>query len=90
MFLAAMFFGNHMTKRKLLLCEILLKPESSRFTRATSMHLLALNNGYTRLLPDLLKLTKEAGFNLDSVYQLGAVDMILELSSISGTFKELL
>jgi hypothetical protein len=33
---------------RLLLVEMLLRPESSRFVRTTSMQLLALNSGITR------------------------------------------
>ena len=64
----------------LLLCEMLLRPTSSRFVRTTSMQLLALNNGVTRTEGDMIKLVRAAGFQVRKVHEMRAVDSIIEAS----------
>jgi hypothetical protein len=76
---SAMLSNQSSAKPRLILCEILLHPKSPRFVRETGMHLLALTNGYTRVLPELLRLTKEAGFELERVCDVRSIDTILEL-----------
>ncbi|KAJ6566268.1 S-adenosyl-L-methionine-dependent methyltransferase [Mycena capillaripes] len=65
-------------EQKLLVCEMLLHPDSSRFVRTTSMQLLALNNGVTRTLAAMRALIEEAGFVVRNVHQMRAVDSIIE------------
>ncbi|THH29959.1 hypothetical protein EUX98_g4226 [Antrodiella citrinella] len=63
---------------KLLLCEMLLRPTSSRFVRTTSMQLLALNDGVTRTEGEMVRLVKAAGFQVVKVHDMRAVDSIIE------------
>ncbi|KAJ6566042.1 S-adenosyl-L-methionine-dependent methyltransferase [Mycena capillaripes] len=65
-------------EQKLLVCEMLLRPDSSRFVRTTSMQLLALNNGVTRTLTAMRGLIEEAGFVIRDVHYMRAVDSIIE------------
>jgi hypothetical protein len=64
--------------QKLLVCEMLVRPDSSRFVRTTSMQLLALNNGVTRTLDAMRALIEEAGFVIRKVHNMRAVDSIIE------------
>ncbi|KAF7346972.1 S-adenosyl-L-methionine-dependent methyltransferase [Mycena venus] len=64
--------------QKLLVCEMLLHPDSSRFVRTTSMQLLALNNGVTRTLAAMRALIEQAGFIVREVHYMRAVDSIIE------------
>ncbi|KAJ7766958.1 S-adenosyl-L-methionine-dependent methyltransferase [Mycena maculata] len=64
--------------RKLLVCEMLVRPDSSRFVRTTSMQLLALNNGVTRTLDAMRALIEQAGFVIRKVHSMRAVDSIIE------------
>ncbi|KAJ7094326.1 S-adenosyl-L-methionine-dependent methyltransferase [Mycena epipterygia] len=66
------------TQQKLLVCEMLLRPDSSRFVRTTSMQLLALNNGVTRTLGAMRALIEQAGFVVRKVHTMRAVDSIIE------------
>ncbi|KAJ7210105.1 S-adenosyl-L-methionine-dependent methyltransferase [Mycena pura] len=65
-------------EQKLLVCEMLLRPDSSRFVRTTSMQLLALNNGVTRTLAAMHALIEQAGFVVRGVHHMRAVDSIIE------------
>ncbi|KAJ7141986.1 S-adenosyl-L-methionine-dependent methyltransferase [Mycena filopes] len=65
-------------EQKLLVCEMLVKPDSPRFVRTTSMQLLALNNGVTRTLGAMRALIEEAGFAVRKVHSMRAVDSIVE------------
>ncbi|KAJ7186476.1 S-adenosyl-L-methionine-dependent methyltransferase [Mycena filopes] len=65
-------------EQKLLVCEMLVKPDSPRFVRTTSMQLLALNNGVTRTLGAMRALIEEAGFTVRKVHSMRAVDSIVE------------
>jgi hypothetical protein len=65
-------------EQKLLVCEMLLHPDSSRFVRTTSMQLLALNNGVTRTLAAMRALIEQAGFIVREVHYMRAVDSIIE------------
>lgn len=62
----------------LLLCEMLLRPASSRFVRTTSMQLLALNDGVTRTDAEMVKLVETAGFEVRRIHDMRAVDSIIE------------
>lgn len=62
----------------LLLVEMLLHVESSRFVRTTSMQLLALNNGVTRTQCEMESLVRQAGLSVRRVVHMRAVDSILE------------
>ncbi|KAH8079791.1 S-adenosyl-L-methionine-dependent methyltransferase [Cristinia sonorae] len=70
------------TAPKLLLCEMLLRPTSSRFVRTTSMQLLALNNGVTRTEGEMRKLVEVAGFKVVKIHEMRAVDSIIEASPV--------
>lgn len=63
---------------KLLVCEMLLQANSSRFVHLTSMQLLALNNGATRTEAEMVALVKRAGFTIVNVHAMRAVDSIIE------------
>lgn len=66
----------------LLLCEMLLRPDSSRFVRTTSMQLLALNNGVTRTEGEMTGLVKAAGFQVRKVHEMRAADSIIEATPL--------
>lgn len=63
---------------RLLLVEMLLQPDSSRFVRTTSMQLLALNSGITRTQEEMEALVRKAGFKVSQVKHMRAVDSIIE------------
>lgn len=63
---------------RLLIVEMLLRPDSSRFVRTTSMQLLALNNGITRTQEAMEDLVRKAGFKVASVTRMRAVDSVIE------------
>ncbi|KAI0823437.1 S-adenosyl-L-methionine-dependent methyltransferase [Trametes gibbosa] len=63
---------------KLLVCEILLHPDSGRFIYTTSVQLLALNNGVVRTHQEMVDLLKQAGFSIVASHSMRAVDMIIE------------
>ena len=81
----AMLSGKTTTTRqpKLLVCEMLLQPNSSRFVHLTSMQLLALNNGATRTEDEMVALVKRAGFEVVNVHAMRAVDSIIEAVPIA-------
>ncbi|EJD39075.1 S-adenosyl-L-methionine-dependent methyltransferase [Auricularia subglabra TFB-10046 SS5] len=62
----------------LLVCEMLLREDSSRFVRTTSMQLLALNNGITRTQDAMIALLEQAGLEVKHVHHMRAVDSIIE------------
>lgn len=68
---------------KLLVCEMLLQANSSRFVHLTSMQLLALNNGATRTEAEMVALVKRAGFSIVNVHAMRAVDSIIEAVPIA-------
>ncbi|EIN08722.1 S-adenosyl-L-methionine-dependent methyltransferase [Punctularia strigosozonata HHB-11173 SS5] len=70
--------GVPVGERTLVVCEMLLRPDSSRFVRTTSMQLLALNNGITRTLDAMRGLIEQAGFVVRKVHSMRAVDSIIE------------
>jgi hypothetical protein len=63
---------------RLLLVEMLLQPESSRFVRTTSMQLLALNSGVTRTQEEMEGLVRKAGLKVENVTHMRAVDSVIE------------
>lgn len=65
-------------KSRLLLVEMLLREDSSRFVRTTSMQLLALNNGITRTQCAMEDLVRKAGFKVAKVTHMRAVDSVIE------------
>lgn len=67
---------------KLLVCEMLLCYNSSRFVRTTSMQLLALNNGITRTESHMIELVESAGFRVNRVCEMRAADSIIEATPV--------
>ncbi len=65
-------------RSKLILCEMLLRADSHRFTRTTSMQLLALNSGLTRTETEMIRLVERAGFSVIKSHRMRAVDTIIE------------
>ena len=63
---------------RLLLVEMLLRPDSSRFVRQTSVQLLALNSGITRTQEAMEALVVRAGFKVARVTHMRAVDSVIE------------
>jgi hypothetical protein len=63
---------------KLVLCEMLLRDNSHRFIRTTSMQILSLNGGLTRTETEMVKLLDIAGFSVVKVHQMRAADTIIE------------
>jgi O-methyltransferase domain len=63
---------------RLLLVEMLLRPDSSRFIRQTSVQLLALNSGITRTQADMEALVVRAGFKVSRVTHMRAADSVIE------------
>jgi len=63
---------------RLLLVEMLLRPESSRFVRLTSMQTLALNNGITRTQEEMEALLLRAGLKVACVTHMRAADSVIE------------
>lgn len=63
---------------RLLLVEMLLRPDSSRFVRQSSMQLLALNSGITRTQEEMEALVVRAGFKVANVTHMRAVDSVIE------------
>lgn len=63
---------------KLILCEMLLRDDSHRFIRTTSMQLLALNGGLTRTETEMVQLVERAGFSVIKSHRMRAVDTIIE------------
>jgi hypothetical protein len=63
---------------RLLLVELLLRSDSSRLVRTTSMQLLALNSGLTRTQEEMEILVRRAGFKVDKVTHMRAVDTVME------------
>lgn len=70
--------SNLGSKPKLLLCEMLLHPDSHRFIRTTSMQLLSLNGGLTRTMAEMIKLLEMAGFSVVNSHKMRAADTIIE------------
>ncbi|KAF9446750.1 S-adenosyl-L-methionine-dependent methyltransferase [Macrolepiota fuliginosa MF-IS2] len=69
---------NPTTQSKLILCEMLLHPDSHRFIRTTSMQLLSLNSGLTRTETEMIRLVEEAGFVVIRSHKMRAADTIIE------------
>ncbi|KZT20604.1 S-adenosyl-L-methionine-dependent methyltransferase [Neolentinus lepideus HHB14362 ss-1] len=63
---------------RLVVCEMLLHPDASRFVRTISMQLLALNNGITRTQGEMMQLVEKAGFKITKVNYMRAADSIIE------------
>lgn len=63
---------------RLLLVEMLFRPDSPRFVRMTSMQLLCLNNGITRTQEDMEALMVRSGFKVVCVTHMRAVDSVIE------------
>jgi hypothetical protein len=63
---------------RLLLVEMLLRPDSSRYVRQTSVQLLALNSGITRTQEAMEALVVRAGFKVSRVTHMRAVDSVIE------------
>ena len=63
---------------RLLLVEMLLHAESSRLVRTSSMQILALNNGMTRTREEMENLLLLAGFKVQRVTNMRAVDSVIE------------
>jgi hypothetical protein len=64
--------------RKLLVCEMLLPERPTQFVRQTSMQLLTLNNGFVRTQAHMIRLIEQAGFKVEKVHHMRAVDSIIE------------
>lgn len=64
---------------KLLLVEMLLHHDSSRFIRTTSMQLLALNSGITRTVVEMARLVERAGMRVVKTVGMRAADSIMEV-----------
>ncbi|XP_006459128.1 hypothetical protein AGABI2DRAFT_116080 [Agaricus bisporus var. bisporus H97] len=65
-------------KPKLILCEMLLRADSHRFIRTTSMQLLSLAGGLTRTELEMVLLLEKAGFSVVRSQRLRAADSIIE------------
>ena len=63
---------------RLLLVEMLLRPDSSRFIRQTSVQLLALNSGITRTQEAMEALVVRAGLKVSRVTHMRAADSVIE------------
>jgi ATP-dependent protease HslVU (ClpYQ) ATPase subunit len=63
---------------RLLVVEMLLRPDSSRHIRQTSVRLLALNSGITRTQEAMESLVVRAGFKVSRVTHMRAVDSVIE------------
>jgi hypothetical protein len=63
---------------RLLVVEMLLRADSPRFVRTSSMQILALNNGVTRTQGEMEGLIKKAGFRIEKVTSMRAVDSVIE------------
>lgn len=70
--------SSHTGGARLLLVEMLLREESSRFVRTTSMQLLALNSGITRTQGEMEALVVKAGMKVNKVTHMRAVDSVIE------------
>lgn len=69
---------NPTAQPKLILCEMLLRPDSHRFIRTTSMQLLSLNGGLTRTETEMVQLVERAGFSVIKSRKMRAADTIIE------------
>lgn len=65
---------------RLLLVEMLMKAESSRSVRATSVYFLAMGSGMTRTQAELESLARKAGFKVVTVTHMRASDAIIEVA----------
>lgn len=63
---------------RLLLVEMVLRAESPRFVRTTSMQILALSNGVTRTEVEMESLLEKAGFKVNKVTHMRAIDSVIE------------
>jgi len=66
------------TKPKLLVCDMVRREDSPRFVYQMSMQLLSLNNGITRTEGNMVKLVEAAGYKVEKVVAMRAVDFIIE------------
>lgn len=64
---------------RLLLVEMLLRPDSSRFVRTMGVLLAALTNGLVRTQEEMEVLVNLAGFKVDKVEHTRAADSVLEV-----------
>jgi hypothetical protein len=67
---------------RLLLVEMLLRSDASRYLRSTGMQLLALSNGILRTEGEFAGLLKRAGFKLTGITSMRALDVIVEAATI--------
>jgi len=63
---------------RLIVVEMQIQPTSSRFVRALSMNTLALNNGITRTQEEMERLVTDAGFKVEQVTHMRALDSVIE------------
>ena len=63
---------------RLLLVEMLFRPDSSRNVRLASIRMLALNSGITRTQEAMEALVVRAGFKVSRVTHMRAVDSVIE------------
>jgi hypothetical protein len=63
---------------RLLLVEMLLRPDSSRFVRLASMQGLSLNNGITRTQLEMEELLLRAGLKVARVTHMRSADSVIE------------
>lgn len=64
---------------------MLLQERSGRFAYATSMQVLALNNGSIRTEKEMVALLEEAGFAVIKTHNMRAVDSIIEAIPLPST-----
>lgn len=66
------------TNSRLLLVEMLLRPDSRRLVHATSVQLLALNNGCMRTQEEIETLFRRTGFKVEKVIHMRATETVIE------------
>jgi len=64
--------------QKLVICDLLLHESSSQFVHATSVQILALNNGLIRAEGRMVALVEKSGFRVQTVHHMPAADSIIE------------
>lgn len=67
------------SKPKLLLLELFLHANSSRYIKASSMQLLALSNGITRTYDEMKVLVQKAGMKVSNIVEMRALASVLEV-----------
>jgi len=78
----AMLVATGDVKPKLLVCDMVCREDSPRFVYQMSMQLLGLNNGITRTEGHMVKLVEAAGYKVEKVVAMRAVDFIIEATAL--------